>query len=86
MGFGTPRARRGASPSESGESTSAAMEGAGGGGGGGGGSMGRPVAVIVVGPDGVEVKPVIDLTKLALTALGVFGAASALSMRILKKK
>ena len=30
------------------------MEGAGGGGGGGGGAMARPVAVIVMGPDGVE--------------------------------
>ncbi|MGI9647375.1 MAG: hypothetical protein ACR2OI_02535 [Acidimicrobiia bacterium] len=41
----------------------------GGGGGGGGTSIGRPVAVIKVGPSGVEVKPVIDLTKVAVTAL-----------------
>jgi len=48
-------------------------EGFGGGGGGGGGSMGRPVAVIAVGPHGVTVEPVIDATKIALafaTALG----------------
>ena len=62
------------------------MDGAGGGGGGGAGAMARPVAVIVVGPDGVRVKPVLDTTKLALTALGVFGAAAALSMRVMAKK
>ncbi len=48
-------------------------EGFGGGGGGGGGSMGRPVAVIAVGPHGVTVEPVVDATKIALafaTALG----------------
>lgn len=43
--------------------------GAGGGGGGGAGSQGRPVAVIRVGPDRIEVKPIIDLTKIGLTVL-----------------
>ena len=44
-------------------------EGDGGmGGGGGGSSQGRPVAVIRIGPDGVEVEPVVDLTKVAITA------------------
>jgi len=37
--------------------------------GGGGGSMGRPVAIIAVGPSGVTVRPVVDLTKVALAAL-----------------
>jgi uncharacterized spore protein YtfJ len=41
----------------------------GGGGGGGGGSMGRPVAVIAIGPDGVTIKPVVDVTKVALAGL-----------------
>ncbi len=41
----------------------------GGGGGGGGGSMGRPVAVIAIGPDGVTVRPVVDVTKVALAGL-----------------
>jgi uncharacterized spore protein YtfJ len=41
----------------------------GGGFGGGGGSMGRPVAVIAVGPNGVTVRPVVDVTKVALAAL-----------------
>ena len=37
--------------------------------GGGGGSMGRPVAIIVIGPNGVTVRPVVDITKVALAAL-----------------
>jgi uncharacterized spore protein YtfJ len=41
----------------------------GGGFGGGGGSMGRPVAVIAIGPNGVTVRPVVDVTKVALAAL-----------------
>ena len=41
--------------------------GAGAGGGGGGASQGRPVAVIRIGSSGVEVKPVIDFTKIGVT-------------------
>ncbi|MGA7271243.1 MAG: hypothetical protein WB239_09245 [Acidimicrobiia bacterium] len=40
------------------------------GGGGGGGAQGRPVAVIRVGPGGIDVRPVMDLTKVGLTILG----------------
>ncbi len=40
------------------------------GGGGGGGAQGRPVAVIRVGPSGIEVRPVMDLTKIGITILG----------------
>jgi len=48
--------------------------GAGGGGGGGGGSLARPVAVIVAGPQGVEVKPVVDVTKIGLAMLMTAGS------------
>ena len=52
--------------------------GGGGGGGGGAGSQGRPVAVIRVGPGGIEVRPVIDFTKVGITvllaALGVWSS------------
>jgi uncharacterized spore protein YtfJ len=47
--------------------------GMGGGGGGGGGASGRPVAVIDVSENGVQIEPVVDATKIALaffTALG----------------
>lgn len=53
----------------------AAEAGGGGGGGGGGGwTMGRPVAVVTVNAQGVEVKPVVDVTKLGIAALTTFGA------------
>jgi uncharacterized spore protein YtfJ len=52
--------------------------GSGGGGGAGGGLQGRPVAVIRVSNDGIEVRPVIDYTRLGITfllsALGVWRA------------
>lgn len=46
-----------------------AESGSGVGAGGGGGSQGRPVAVIRVGPGGIEVRPVIDFTKVGITLL-----------------
>jgi hypothetical protein len=48
----------------------------GGGGGGGGGGVGRSrtIAVAVVGPDGVKIRPVIDLTGLALPAASAIAA------------
>ncbi len=53
-------------------------QGRGFGSGGGGGAQGRPVAVIRVGPNGIEVQPVIDFTRvgitLLLTGLGVWKA------------
>jgi uncharacterized spore protein YtfJ len=45
----------------------------GGGGGGGGKTFARPVAVIIADKNGVRVEPVIDPTKIALTALTAFG-------------
>lgn len=51
-------------------------QGGGAGSGGGGGAQGRPVAVIRVGPNGIQVQPVFDVTKLGITiflaALGVW--------------
>jgi uncharacterized spore protein YtfJ len=53
--------------------------GAGGGGGGGGGSMARPVAYIAIGPTGVRMEPMFDLTKVALAFFTMLG--SVLVMR-----
>lgn len=47
--------------------------GEGVGGGGGGYAFSRPVAVIVADKDGVRVEPVVDVTKLGLTALAALG-------------
>jgi uncharacterized spore protein YtfJ len=48
--------------------------GMGGGGGGGGASSGRPVAVVSVGPKGVRVEPVVDVTKIAIAFITALGA------------
>jgi uncharacterized spore protein YtfJ len=56
--------------------------GSGGGSGGGGGSSGRPVAVVVVGPDGVEVKPIFDATKLGLAVLTAWAVMLATALRL----
>jgi uncharacterized spore protein YtfJ len=52
--------------------------GSGGGGGGGGVGRSRTIAVAIVGPDGVRIRPVVDVTGLALPAAG---AIAALLMR-----
>ncbi len=40
-----------------------------GGGGAGGRNVGRPVAIIEAGPEGVRIRPVVDFTRIALTLL-----------------
>lgn len=45
-----------------------------GGAGGGGGSSGRPVAAIIIGPDGVRVEPVFDRTKVLVGLLAAVGS------------
>jgi uncharacterized spore protein YtfJ len=56
----------------------------GGGLGGGGGSSGRPIAAIIIGPDGVTVKPVVDATKIALASITAFGAMFVLLRKMLR--
>jgi len=56
--------------------------GARGGGGGGGQAAGRPVAVITIDPDGVHVQPVLDRTKIVLTALTALGAIGLTLIRL----
>ena len=48
--------------------------GIGGGGGGGGGANGRPVAVVSVNKYGVDVEPVVDVTKVALGFFAAFAS------------
>ncbi|GJM39974.1 MAG: hypothetical protein DHS20C20_02560 [Ardenticatenaceae bacterium] len=59
--------------------------GFGGGGGGGGSTMARPVATIIVGPNGVRVEPVVDATKIAITMFTALGAM-AMALRKMKGK
>jgi uncharacterized spore protein YtfJ len=58
----------------------------GGAAGGGGGSMGRPIAAIVIGPNGVKVKPIVDATKVALAAIGAWSAVAIVAARISRGK
>jgi uncharacterized spore protein YtfJ len=56
--------------------------GAGGGGGGGGRVLARPVAVIVVSPEGVRVDPVVDRTKVLLALITTLGFMFSVLARI----
>ena len=56
--------------------------GAGGGGGGGGRVLARPVAVVVVSPEGVRVEPVADRTKVLLALITTLGFMFSVLARI----
>ena len=58
----------------------------GGGGGAGGTSRGRPVAAINIGPEGVSVQPIVDVTKLGLAALTTLGSMGIMFLRMKNKK
>lgn len=73
MGFGTGTGF--------GSDENAAM-GGGGGGGGGGRVLSRPVAVIISGPEGVRVEPVVDITKVALAMFTAVGFMVGMAMRM----
>jgi uncharacterized spore protein YtfJ len=51
-----------------------AQDETGGGGGGGGFSFGRPVAAVVIEPNGVRVEPIVDPTKLGIAFFTTLGA------------
>jgi uncharacterized spore protein YtfJ len=77
FGFG-----RGIGPASEDQAATTTMTAGGGGSGGGGGSNARPVATIIIGPDGVQVKPVVDVTKLAITALTAWAAMASVQFGI----
>lgn len=66
----------GLSPDRTGEDTAAPTDDVnmGGGSGGGGYAQSRPVAVVIIDGNGTRVEPVVDVTKLGLAALTVFGS------------
>jgi uncharacterized spore protein YtfJ len=76
-GFG-PAAPAGATGADAAHGAAAG----GGGSGGGGGAIGRPVAVIVIGPDGVQVKPIFDVTKVGLVFLTTSAAILVTLLRV----
>jgi uncharacterized spore protein YtfJ len=70
-------------PSVAGE-PAATSGGSGSGGGGGGGGWSRPVAVISIGPGGVHVEPVVDVTKLGLAFFTMIGSAVFMARKMRK--
>jgi uncharacterized spore protein YtfJ len=56
--------------------------GSGSGGGGGGRMLARPVAAIIISPEGVRVEPIVDVTKIALAAFTALGFMAALFNRM----
>src|SRR5579859_1568112 len=48
------------------------------GGGGGGASPARPIAAVVIGPDGVKVKPILDASKIAVAAIGAWASVAVI--------
>lgn len=58
--------------------------GFGGGGGGGGFSAGRPVAAIIIEPEGVRVEPIVDVTKLGLAFVTMLGSIFFMGSRMAK--
>ena len=58
--------------------------GVGYGGGGGGVTLGRPVAAITIGPDGVNVEPIVDATKIAIALFTTIGAMALMFSRMSK--
>ncbi len=75
FGFGTGSGSTG----EDGEEEEKASGSAGGGGGGAGS---RPVAVIRISQDGVEVEPVMDMTKIMLAFLTTIGSIFLMGSKI----
>lgn len=57
-------------------------QGGGNGAGGGGGARSRPVAAIVITPQGVRVEPVLDVTRIVLASMVTGGFALAWLIRL----
>ena len=56
----------------------------GGGGGGGGTTWSRPVAAVLITPQGVQVEPVVDVTKIVVTLFTTL-AAIVMAVRQIKR-
>lgn len=84
-GFGSGHGT-GTKPGARAAEASAMAQGEGGGSGGGGGASARPIAVITIGPEGVTVKPIVDVTKIALAGITAWGAMLAMLLRLRAKQ
>ena len=87
LGFGYGMGSAGSKPSgeEGGEGEKGRpMPAVSGGGGGGGNATARPVAVIHVGPEGVDVEPVVDVTKISLAFFTMLGSVFLMARKMRK--
>ena len=75
-------AEDGTAPAE--QPASMPSAGYGSGGGGGGFSTARPVAAISIGPDGVHVEPIVDVTKIGLAFFTTLGAMALMWSKLHK--
>jgi uncharacterized spore protein YtfJ len=73
----------GSGPAGTAQSSEAQVGGYGA--GGGGGSMGRPVAIISIGPDGVKIDPIVDVTKLGIAGISAWAALAVSLARIFRR-
>ncbi len=71
-----------AAATESAEAEAAEPMGEGGGGGGGGGGAGRAIAAIIIGPEGVCVEPIVDVTKVSLAFFTMFGSVLVMLLKM----
>ena len=55
------------------------------GGGFGFGSHSRPVAAVIIGPEGVKVQPIVDATRIALAMMGALGGITFTAMRLARR-
>ena len=60
--------------------------GTGAGGAGGGRTLSRPVAIIVVTPEGAYVEPVMDPTKIAMAAITAAGFMFGMMLRMVRRR
>ena len=82
VGSTQPAPRQRETASDASQSPAQPVNSSGGGMGGGGGSSWRPVALIIIGADGVSVRPVVDVTKIALAGVTVMGTVAMLLWRM----
>lgn len=61
-------------------------EGAGGVGMGGGGKGSRPVAAIIIGPEGVRIEPIVDPTKISIAFFTTMGAMFLMFSRMARRR
>lgn len=87
MGVGYGRGFGGGSGSMKDEETEeeTPVGGFGGGTGGGGGSTTRPVAAIIIGPEGVRVEPIVDVTKFMIALFTTVGSMALMFSRMKKQ-